>query len=244
MNIFLGELVGTLLLVLLGNGVVANVLLNKSKGHNSGWIVITAGWGFAVAIAVYVSGWISGGHFNPAVTLGLCFVKKTPWHLFSTYLLGQMVGAILGATLVWLAYYPHWQKTPDPQLKLLCFATKPAIRNYFWNLICEVIGTAVLLAGVLGILNAHNSMSSDFAPYAIGILIFSIGLSLGGPTGYAINPARDLGPRLAYFFLPIKGKGSADWAYAWVPVLGPLVGGLLGAALYHYFIEPLKALNV
>jgi len=242
MNIFWGELIGTMILVLLGNGSVANVLLNKSKGHHSGWIVISAGWGFAVAIAVYATGWASGGHFNPAVTAGLCLAKKTSWDLFPLYLSGQMVGAILGAVLVWLAYLPHWQKTPDPQLKLLCFATQPAIRTYFANFLCEVIGTAVLLIGILGILNMHNGIADGMGPYAIGILIFSIGLSLGGPTGYAINPARDLGPRIAYAILPIKGKGSPDWAYAWVPIFGPLLGGLIGAAIYLLYIEPLAAL--
>lgn len=239
MNIFWGELIGTMLLVLLGNGVVANVLLNRSKGYHSGWMVISAGWGFAVAMAVYVTGWASGGHFNPAVTVGLCLAKKSAWNLVPLYLAGQMIGALIGSTLVWLAYFPHWQKTLDPQLKLLCFATQPAIRSYFWNFVCEVIGTAVLLIGVLGILNIHNGVADGMGPYAIGILVFSIGLSLGGPTGYAINPARDLAPRIMYTLLPIRGKGSADWSYAWVPVFGPLLGGLIGAAVYLLYIQPL-----
>lgn len=237
MDIFWAELIGTMLLILLGNGAVATVLLGKSKGQHGGWIVITAGWGFAVAIAVYVTGWVSGGHLNPAVTLGFCLAKKTAWSLFPAYLSGQLLGAILGALLVFLAYFPHWQKTPDPYTKLLCFSTHPAIRSYFWNFICEVIGTAVLIIGVLGIFNAHNGIASGMGPYAVGILIFSIGLSLGGPTGYAINPARDLGPRIAYSLLPIRGKGSSDWAYAWVPIFGPLVGSALGAWVYAYFIN-------
>jgi glycerol uptake facilitator protein len=240
MSIFWGELVGTFLLILLGNGAVANVLLSRSKGQNSGWVVIAAGWGFAVAVAVYVTGWASGGHLNPAVTLGFCLAKKTSWDLFFLYFSGQMIGAMLGAICVWLAYLPHWQKTPDPQHKLLCFSTQPAIRSYLGNFICEVIGTAVLLLGILGIFNTHNGVTGGMGPYAVGILIFSIGLSLGGPTGYAINPARDLGPRIIYTVLPIKGKGSPDWAYAWVPILGPLVGGAIGAWIYVLFVEPLS----
>jgi glycerol uptake facilitator protein len=242
MHIFWAELIGTFLLVLLGNGVVANVLLTKTKGHNSGWISISAGWGFGVAMAVYATGWVSGGHFNPAVTLGFCLAKKTAWQLVPLYLSGQMAGAILGAIFVWLSYFPHWQKTPDPQMKLLCFATQPAIRSLGWNFVCELIGTMVLLIGILGIFDMHNGISSGLGPYAVGILIFSIGLSLGGPTGYAINPARDLGPRLAYALLPIKGKGPADWGYAWVPILAPLIGGMLGAMIYLLYIEPLAAL--
>jgi glycerol uptake facilitator protein len=242
MHIFWGELIGTFLLILLGNGVVANVLLTKTKGHNGGWISISAGWGFGVAMAVYSTGWASGGHYNPAVTLGFCLAKKTAWDLIPLYLSGQMAGAILGAVAVWLSYFPHWQKTPDPQLKLLCFATQPAIRSFGWNFVCEMIGTMVLLIGILGIFDMHNGISSGMGPYAVGILIFAIGLSLGGPTGYAINPARDLGPRLAYALLPIRGKGSADWAYSWVPILAPLVGGLLGATIYLLYIQPLAAL--
>lgn len=242
MHIFWGELIGTFILILLGNGVVANVLLAKTKGHNGGWISISAGWGFAVAMAVYATGWASGGHYNPAVTLGFCLAKKTAWQLIPFYLSGQMAGAILGAVTVWLSYFPHWQKTPDPQLKLLCFATQPAIRSYGWNFVCEMIGTVVLLIGILGIFDMHNGISSGMGPYAVGILIFAIGLSLGGPTGYAINPARDLGPRIAYALLPIRGKGSPDWAYAWVPVFAPLLGGLLGALIYLLYIQPLAAL--
>lgn len=239
MNIFWGELIGTMVMILLGNGVVANVLLSKTKGQNSGWIVISAGWGFAVAMAVYISGWASGGHYNPAVTLGLCIAKLASWEAVPLYLSGQFIGAFLGATLVWLSYFPHWQKTADPQHKLLCYCTQPALRNYLWNFVCEVIGTMVLLIGVLGIFNAHNGISGGMGPYAVGILIFAIGLSLGGPTGYAINPARDLGPRIAYAVLPIKGKGSPDWAYAWIPVLAPLMGSILGTAIYLLYIAPL-----
>ncbi|MBS0606055.1 MAG: aquaporin family protein [Parachlamydiales bacterium] len=242
MNIFLAELIGTMLLILLGNGAVANVLLVRSKGYHSGWIVITAGWGFAVAIAVYTTGWISGGHINPAVTLGLTLAGKSPVALMPIYIIAQFLGALLGAVLVYLCYQPHWKMTLEPHPKLLCFATAPAIRRPFWNFITEVIGTAVLLMGILGIFNVHNGIASGMGPYAVGILIFSIGLSLGGPTGYAINPARDLGPRLAHFMLPIPGKGSSDWKYAWVPILGPLVGSAVGVFLYQQFVSKLLAL--
>lgn len=243
MNIFWGEFIGTLLLVLLGNGVVANVLLSRSKGHQSGWIVIAAGWGFAVGIAVYVSGWVSGGHLNPAVTLGFCLAGKTAWSLFPLYAASQLLGALVGATLVFLTYYPHWKATEDAVPKLWCFSTEPAIRHYGWNFLTEVIGTAVLLLGVLGIFDTHNQIASGVGPYAVGILVFSIGLSLGGPTGYAINPVRDLGPRIAHALLPIPGKGGSDWAYAWVPILGPLCGAILGTLLYQYCIYPLRALG-
>ena len=233
MHPFFGEFVGTLIMMLLGNGVTANVLLSRSKGEGGGWIVITAGWGFAVAIAVYAVGWISGAHLNPAVTIGFIATGKTPLSALPIYLLGQFLGTMTGALLVWLTYFSHWAKTQDPTLKLLCFCTKPAIRRPAANLFTEVIATAVLLFGILSLLNPHNALSSGFAPYAIGILIFSIGLSLGGPTGFAINPARDLGPRIMHACLPIAGKGDSDWSYAWIPVVGPLIGALLGTLLYQ-----------
>jgi glycerol uptake facilitator protein len=242
MNIFWGEFIGTMLLVLLGNGVVANVLLSKSKGYHSGWIVISAGWGSAVGIAVYTTGWASGGHLNPAVTLGFCLAGKTAWGLMPLYVLSQMLGAMLGAFLVYLSYFPHWGATYDPTHKLLCFCTHPAIRSYQWNFVTEVIGTAVLLLGVLGIINSHNQIASGMGPYAIGILVFSIGLSLGGPTGYAINPARDLGPRIVHCLLSFSRKGSSEWGYSWVPIFGPLVGGALGTLLYQLLIAPLQAI--
>lgn len=242
MNIFVGELIGTLLLILLGNGAVANVLLTKSKGHKSGWIVLTAGWGFALAIAVYATGWASGGHLNPAVTLGFCLIGKTSWNMVPFYLAGQIIGAIIGAVLVWLTYFPHWAKTSDPHYKLMCFCTQPAIRKPFWNFVTEIIGTAVLVLGILAIFNMNNGIAAGMGPYAVGILIFGIGLSLGGPTGFAINPARDLGPRIAHAILPIAGKGSSDWGYAWVPIVGPILGGLLGAWAYQSFIAYLRPL--
>lgn len=230
MSNFTAELLGTLVLILFGDGVVANVLLNRSKGQNSGWIVITTGWAMAVAIAVYAVGRISGAHINPAVTIGLAAVGKFPWSEVPAYVAAQMIGAFLGGVLVWLAYLPHWDKTEDPGLKLAVFSTGPAVRNYGANLITEIIGTAALVLGVLAI--TANELSSGLAPLLIGLLVWGIGLSLGGPTGYAINPARDLGPRIAHAVLPIPGKGSSDWAYSWVPVVGPIIGGILGAFVY------------
>jgi glycerol uptake facilitator protein len=233
MQIFMGELAGTMLLVLLGDGVVANVLLKKSKGENSGWIVITAGWGFAVAIAVYVAGWMSGAHLNPAVTLGFLVIGKIALAEVPAYLAGQAAGAFIGAVLVWAAYLPHWKATDDKDRKLSVFCTMPAIRSGGANLLCEIIGTAVLMLGVLGIFNANNSIGSGLGPYLVGILVFGIGLSLGGPTGYAINPARDLMPRIAHALLPIPNKRDSDWSYSWIPVVGPIIGGVLGALLYR-----------
>lgn len=243
MNIFLGELFGTFLLLLLGNGVVANALLNQSKGQGGGWIVITAGWAFAVSTAVYTVGWASGGHLNPAVTIGLIAAGKTPIVQFPLYFFGQLLGAMSGAFFVWIAYFPHWEVTRNSDLTLMCFCTKPAIRRPICNLVTEIIATATLLIGVLGIFNIHNGIGSGFGPYAVGILIFSIGLSLGGPTGFAINPARDLGPRLMHAWLPIAGKETSDWGYAWIPIVGPIIGALLGAFLYQWLVPPLAPLS-
>ncbi|MBL7073394.1 MAG: aquaporin family protein [Candidatus Omnitrophica bacterium] len=234
MQNFAAELIGTMILVLLGDGVVANVLLKKSKGEDSGWIVIATGWGFAVAMAVYVAGWISGGHINPAVTIGFIAIGEISPKEALPYISGQMVGAFLGAVLVWIAYMPHWKGTKNADSKLMVFCTMPAIRKRRWNILTEIIGTAMLLLGVLGINNTHNSISKGAGPYLVGILVLSIGLSLGGPTGYAINPARDLGPRIAHFLLPIPGKRDSDWSYSWVPVLGPIIGCLVGALLYKF----------
>jgi len=227
---WVAEIIGTMILVLLGDGVVANVVLGKTKGQNSGWIVITTGWAMAVAVAVYAVGRISGAHINPAVTIALAAVGKFPWSDVPLYIVGQFIGAFIGAVLVWLAYYPHWAETPDPALKRAVFCTAPNIRNYPLNFITEVIGTFTLVFGVLAI--TANKLAEGFAPLLVGFLVWSIGLSLGGPTGYAINPARDLGPRIAHAVLPIPGKGDSDWGYSWVPVVGPIVGGLIGAFLF------------
>lgn len=239
MTVFISEFIGTLILILLGNGVIANVLLSQSKGEKGGWIVITAGWGFAVAVAVYLVGWISGGHLNPAITLGFYLAGKTALYQIPQYWAGQMLGSMVGSLLVWLSYYPHWRITIDSKHKLLCFCTQPAIRAPLWNFAIEVIATAVLLIGVLGIFNTHNGIGSGVGPYAVGILIFSIGLSLGGPTGFAINPARDLGPRIMHAWLPISGKGTSDWGYAWIPVIAPLIGSIVGTWIYQEFIRHL-----
>lgn len=233
MSIFTAELIGTAILILLGDGVVAAVLLNRSKAQNAGWIVITFGWGIAVAVAVFAVVDFSGAHINPAVTIGLAATGVTEWGDVPLYVLGQFAGAILGAILVYLAYLPHWADTEDPGTKLAVFSTGPAIRNYGQNLVTEVIGTAILLFGVLGIVNNEGAEQSGLAPLLVGFLVVGIGLSLGGPTGYAINPARDLGPRIAHAALPIAGKGESDWSYAWVPVAGPIIGGIIGAALYN-----------
>ena len=244
MSNFMAELVGTALLVILGNGAVANVLLNKTKGRQSGWIVITTGWGLAVATSVYCVGHISGGHINPAVTVGLAFIGAFDWANVPLYVSAQLLGAMIGATLVWLAYLGHWHETKDERTKLACFSTEAEISNPPCNLLTEAIGTFVLLFGVLGIAKntqvikiAHNiDMSAVFAhginPLIVGFLVWAIGISLGGPTGYAINPARDLGPRIAHSILPIAGKGGSNWRYAWIPVLGPILGGIAGALLF------------
>jgi glycerol uptake facilitator protein len=244
MDIFLAEFLGTLILILLGDGVVAGVLLRQSKAEDSGWIVITMGWGLAVAIAVYTVGGISGAHINPAVTIGLASIGSLPWTEVPIYLAGQFLGAFVGAVLVWVHYLPHWKITEDPGLKLAVYSTGPAIRSYGANFVSEVIGTAMLLLGVLAIgANTARADMGDLAgvvnvglnPLLVGFLVLVIGLSLGGPTGYAINPARDLGPRIAHAVLPVAGKGSSDWAYSWVPVVGPIVGGILGAVIWQIF---------
>jgi glycerol uptake facilitator protein len=237
LSIIGAETIGTALLILLGDGVVAAVLLNKSKAQNSGWIVITFGWGMAVMVAVYAVGQFSGAHLNPAVTVGLWINGNITASQVPKYFVGEFLGAGIGATLVWAAYYLHWSETEDQGLKLAVFSTGPAIRNYAANLVTEIIGTFVLVFGVLAIVAPGNkgAASSGLDPLIIGLLVFSIGLSLGGPTGYAINPARDLGPRIMHAILPIAGKGSSDWSYAWVPVLGPLIGGAIGALAYGAF---------
>ena len=228
MQAYLSEFIGTMILILLGDGVVAAVLLRNSKAEHSGWIVITFGWGMAVAIAVYVA-LISGAHINPAVTVGLASVGAFPWVQVPGYIIAQLLGAFVGAVLVWITYYDHWKETDDPVLKLGVFSTIPQIRSTVPNFITEVIGTAMLLFGVLAIVtNADVAL----VPLSVGFLVLAIGLSLGGPTGYAINPARDLGPRIAHAVLPIPGKGDSDFSYGWIPVVAPLVGGIIGAVLW------------
>ncbi len=233
MKPFIAEVVGTTLLVLLGDGVVAACLLSRTKAERSGWMVITTGWGMAVAVAVYAVGRISGAHLNPAVTLGLALAGKFAWADVPGYFAAQMIGGFLGAVLVWLAYLPHWGETEDKSLKLAVFATAPAVRRPSSNLLTEIIGTMVLVFGVLAITANAAAVASGLAPLLVGFLVWAIGLSLGAPTGYAINPARDLAPRLAHALLPIARKGGSDWGYSWVPVVGPLIGGAVGAVAYQ-----------
>lgn len=240
MQVYLAEFIGTMILIILGDGVVANVLLKNSKGENSGWIVITLGWAMAVAVAVYCVGSISGAHINPAVTIGLAATGQFEWALVPGYIIAQILGAFVGAIIVWLAYLPHWGPTEDAGLKLGVFSTAPAYRATGPNMITEIIGTAVLLFGVLGISANAGAVGGDLSaviatglnPLLVGLLVLGIGLSLGGPTGYAINPARDLGPRIAHAILPIAGKGGSDWEYSWVPVVAPIIGGIIGAGLF------------
>ena len=232
MEIFTAELIGTAILIILGDGVVAGVLLTRSKAQNAGWIVITAGWAFAVAVAVYAVGGITGAHINPAVTIGQLVVGGISFGDALLYWAGQFVGAFIGAVVVFIHYLPHWRETEDPGLKLAVFSTGPAIRSPIANTLSEIIGTFVLVFGVSAILQPGNEIT-DLGALLVGFLVFGIGLSLGGPTGYAINPARDLGPRIAHAVLPIPGKGTSDWEYSWVPVVGPLIGGVLGALAFQ-----------
>ncbi|OYR21192.1 MIP/aquaporin family protein [Brucella thiophenivorans] len=230
-NGFIGEFLGTMILVLLGDGVVANVLLAKSKGQNSGWIVITVGWGFAVLCGVIVAVAAgSAGHLNPAVTLAFYAAGSFPAADVVPYIAAQMSGAFTGAILVYLAYLAHWKPTEDQSLKLGVFCTGPAIRNIPANCLTEIIGTFVLVFVVIAIGAKTVGATDVLGPLMVGLLVWAVGVSLGGPTGYAINPARDLGPRIAHALLPIPGKGKSDWAYAWIPVAAPITGGLIAVA--------------
>ncbi|HUP11916.1 MAG TPA: MIP/aquaporin family protein [Niastella sp.] len=235
MTPFLGEFVGTALLIIMGNGVVANVVLNKTKGQNSGWLVITFGWAMAVFMGVYASTKLGGsGHLNPAVTIAMTAFADFDVSQLATYIGAQFAGAITGAIIVWVAYKQHFDETTDKDLKLAAFCTAPAIRNTAHNLITEIIATFILVFGAMTMSPATASLGTlDALP--VGLLVLGIGLSLGGPTGYAINPARDLGPRIAHFILPIKNKRDSDWGYSWIPVVGPIIGGLIAAFLFKQF---------
>ena len=231
MNVFLAELLGTALLILLGNGVVAGVVLRGTKNENSGWLVITIGWALAVTFAVYAVGHVSGAHLNPAVTLALAATGQFDWANVGPYIAGQMLGAMLGAALVYLHYLPHWARTEDAGAKLAVFCTAPAIRHTPGNFISEFIGTFVLMFGLSAL--GANRFAEGLNPLAVGALVLAIGHSLGGTTGYAINPARDLGPRIVHALLPIPGKGGSDWGYAWIPVVAPILGGICGTVAYR-----------
>ena len=234
MNVFTAEFIGTFILILLGDGVVANVVLNKTKGNSGGWIVITFGWAIAVFTGVFVAGKVSGAHLNPAVSFALAYLGEIKTETLPLYLGGQFAGAMVGALCVWICYKQHFDVTNDAASKLAVFCTGPAIRNSGLNLFTEFIGTFILVFGVLFMVKPDNSLGAlDALPVAL--LVLGIGLSLGGPTGYAINPARDLGPRIMHAILPIKGKGSSDWGYSWIPVIGPLAGGVLAAVVYQFF---------
>lgn len=232
---YTAEFLGTLILIIFGGGVVANVSLAKSKAKDGGWIVVATGWAIGVAVGAYTTGWVSGAHLNPALTIAFAAIGDMSWSLVPGYIIAQMLGAMGGATLVYLAFKDHFAATDDADAKLGIFSTAPAIRNTVSNLITEIIGTIILVLGILGINHTNNDVGALSALLA-GILVWGIGLSLGGPTGYAINPARDLGPRIAHALLPIPGKRDGDWGYAWIPVVGPIIGGALGAFIYKFFL--------
>lgn len=246
MTPFVAELVGTMLLIIMGEGVVANVLLNRTKGQNAGWLAITTAWALGVFIGVVVAGPYSGAHLNPAITLGFAVSGKFPWAEVPAYMLAQMLGAAIGATLVWIFYRNHFEVTDDPASKLAVFCTSPAIRNYPYNFFSEFLGTFALMFTVFYITNGELTLDDQVTTLPIGLgsvgalpvsfVVWVIGLSLGGTTGYAINPARDLAPRIMHAVLPIKGKGSSDWSYSWVPVAGPLVGAFVAAWLYLFLM--------
>ena len=233
MSIFLSEFLGTAILIALGNGVVANVVLNKTKGNNSGWIVIAFGWAIAVFVGVYVAAKSSGAHLNPAVTIALLYLKKISWSVVPEYLAGQLLGAMTGSVIVWLSYLQHYKATENAEGILATFATSPAIKSAGHNFLTEFLATFIFVLSVLFIVAPSNSLGSlDALPVAL--LVLGIGLSFGGPTGYAINPVRDLGPRIMHQLLPISHKGSSGWQYALVPIFGPLAGGLLAAIVFSY----------
>jgi glycerol uptake facilitator protein len=236
MNAFFAEFFGTAIIIVFGGGVVANVILDKTKGHNSGWIVITFGWAVGVFTGVLIAAPVSGAHLNPAVTLALVLANKFSLSLLPMYMCAQLLGAMFGAFLVWLAYKKHFDATENADYKLAVFCTAPNIRSYWYNIATEVIGTYVLALAVLYMAEPEVGLGSLNA-LPVAIVVLGLGLSLGGPTGYAINPARDLGPRLMHFFLPIPNKRNSDWGYSWVPILGPLVGAAIAAGMYLLFSE-------
>jgi len=240
MSVFLAEVLGTFILIYLGCGVVAGDLLSFSKAKGSGWIIITLAWGLAVTMAIYAVGSISGAHINPAVTLGLAVSGEfneqfKGWNDVPYYFAGQLLGAMLGSVMVYFHYLPHWEKTAESEKKLGVFATSPAIKNPFSNLFSEIMGTFILLFLLRSI--GSNEFTEGLNPIVVGLIVVTIGLCLGGTTGYAINPARDFGPRIMHYLLPIKGKGSSEWSYSWIPILGPFLGGMLGSLSFDLFFD-------
>ena len=231
MSIYLAEMLGTMLLIIFGDGVVANVVLSKTMGHNSGWIVITTGWGLGVAIAGLIFGTTSGAHLNPALTIGLAVIGKFSWSLVPGYVAAQLTGGFLGAVIVWVYYRLHFKETEDKGAKLAVFCTGAEIRDTFTSFTCEVIGTFILVFALLGLNN--TALADRLAPMAAGLIVWAIGITLGGTTGYAINPARDFGPRLAHFILPIHGKGDSEWGYAWIPIVAPMIGSIIAATVFN-----------
>lgn len=237
MSMYVGEFVGTLLLLLFGNGICMTCSLKHSYGKGAGWLAICFGWGMAVMLAVYSVGWVSGAHLNPAVTLGLAATGRFSWGLVPGYLIAQFLGAFAGAALAYLAYKIQMDNEPEEGVKLGVFCTGPSIDSPIYNIIMEIIGTALLLIGILAIGYDKAGATGGMIPFLVGLLIMLIGLAVGGGTGFAINPARDLGPRIAHAVLPIKGKGGSNWGYAWIPVVAPVIGGILGAVLFDVFIN-------
>ncbi len=232
----LGEFLGTFVLILLGNGVVSGVVLKKTKATGAGWIAITLGWGFAVMMGVYVSGFMSPAHLNPAVTIAMALIGSFSWSLVIPYIIAQFLGAMVASIVIYLMYLPHYAETDEPADILGTFSTGPAIRHTFSNMVSEIVGTAILVIAILAFGQYDVTKTSGFSPLLVGAVITAIGLSLGSTTGYALNPARDLGPRIMHAILPIKGKGGSDWSYSWIPVVGPIIGAGLGAVLYHAVI--------
>ncbi len=226
-----GEFLGTAMLILLGDGVCSGVNLNKSKSKGGGWIVISFGWGFAAAFSVFSARWLCPGHYNPAVTFSMAIAHKLPWSSVLPFFAVQVAGAFVGAVLVWLTYYPHWSETKDQEAILTSFTTAPAIKNYFWNFFTEVMATFILVYGLLALTN--GDLADGLNPLLAGFLITSVCLSLGGPTGVALNPARDFAPRLAHQLLPIPNKGNSEWSYSLIPIFAPLTGGALAASLFN-----------
>lgn len=236
MTPFIAELFGTCIVIIIGNGVVANVVLPKTKGQNGGLLAIVFGWMIAVFVGVYMTSGISGAHLNPAVTIALATAGKFSWSLVPTYILAQMLGAMLGAFIVWILYLPHLNESNNASDQLACFSTGPSIRNLKYNFLVEAIATCVFLLGIFFIQPAGKDLGSLTA-LPVALLVAGMGFGLGGPTGWAINPARDLGPRIMHFALPMKGKGPSDWGYAIIPVLGPITGGILAAFIYLQFLQ-------